>query len=62
MHSAMPPTVLSRALAFDNSGKHLYVTNVFTNTITLFDFDAQRQAERARCGGEAGNANRHQIL
>lgn len=37
-----------RALAFDNSGKHLYVTNVFTNTITLFDFDAHSGKLSAR--------------
>lgn len=29
-----------RAFAFDASGKYLYVTNVFTNNISLFDFDA----------------------
>ena len=28
-----------RAFSFDASGKHLYVANVFTNSITLFDFD-----------------------
>jgi len=28
-----------RALAFDESGKYLYVTNVFTNNISLFHFD-----------------------
>jgi len=28
-----------RALAFDGSGKYLYVTNVFSNTISLFHFD-----------------------
>ncbi|XXN66410.1 lactonase family protein (plasmid) [Enterobacter ludwigii] len=36
-----------RALAFDASGKHLYVTNVFTNNITLFHFDAQSGALKA---------------
>ncbi len=29
-----------RAFTFDASGKHLYVTNVFTNNITRFQFDA----------------------
>lgn len=33
-----------RAFAFDATGKHLYVTNVFTNSITRFDFDAQSGA------------------
>ena len=28
-----------RAFAFDSSGKYLYVTNVFTNNISLFHFD-----------------------
>lgn len=30
-----------RAFSFDASGKNLYVTNVFTNTITRFHFDAR---------------------
>jgi len=29
-----------RAFAFDGSGRYLYVTNVFTNNISLFHFDA----------------------
>lgn len=37
-----------RALAFDASGKYLYVTNVFTNTLTLFEFDADNGALKAR--------------
>ncbi|HFF9494325.1 lactonase family protein [Serratia marcescens] len=40
-----------RALAFDATGKHLYVTNVFTNTVTLFDFDDETGELKAR--GEA---------
>lgn len=30
-----------RAFSFDTSGKYLYVTNVFTNNISLFRFDAK---------------------
>lgn len=36
-----------RAFSFDNSGKYLYVANVFTNNITLFHFDAQTGALQA---------------
>lgn len=30
-----------RAFSFDNSGKYLYVTNVFTNNVILFRFDTK---------------------
>ena len=37
-----------RALAFDAGGNHLYVTNVFTNSVTLFDFDDEKGELQAR--------------
>lgn len=37
-----------RALAFDADGNHLYVTNVFTNSVTLFDFDDETGRLQAR--------------
>lgn len=37
-----------RALAFDTDGNHLYVTNVFTNSVTLFDFDDETGRLQAR--------------
>ncbi|CVG28627.1 6-phosphogluconolactonase [Serratia marcescens] len=37
-----------RALAFDAGGNHLYVTNVFTNTVMLFDFDDEKGELQAR--------------
>lgn len=37
-----------RALAFDAGGRHLYVTNVFTNSVTLFDFDDEKGELQAR--------------
>ncbi|BEN07510.1 MULTISPECIES: lactonase family protein [Serratia] len=40
-----------RALAFDADGNRLYVTNVFTNSVTLFDFDDEKGELQAR--GEA---------
>lgn len=40
-----------RALAFDADGNRLYVTNVFTNSVTLFDFDDETGELQAR--GEA---------
>jgi 6-phosphogluconolactonase (cycloisomerase 2 family) len=40
-----------RALAFDADGNRLYVTNVFTNSVTLFDFDDDTGELQAR--GEA---------
>lgn len=40
-----------RALAFDGDGRYLYVTNVFTNTVMLFDFDDEKGELQAR--GEA---------
>ncbi|WP_240660531.1 lactonase family protein [Serratia marcescens] len=40
-----------RALAFDGGGRYLYVTNVFTNTVMLFDFDDEKGELQAR--GEA---------
>ncbi|WP_226873130.1 lactonase family protein [Serratia marcescens] len=40
-----------RALAFDGGGRYLYVTNVFTNTVMLFDFDDEKGGLQAR--GEA---------
>lgn len=36
-----------RAFSFDASGKYLYVTNVFTNNISLFHFDANSGALKA---------------
>ncbi|WP_230328927.1 lactonase family protein [Serratia sp. YC16] len=40
-----------RALAFDAGGRYLYATNVFTNTVALFDFDDETGRLQAR--GEA---------
>lgn len=37
-----------RAFSFDDSGKYLYVANVFSNTITLFDFDPSNGELKAR--------------
>lgn len=45
----MRPAALNRdALAFDAGGNHLYVTNVFTNSVTLFDFDDEKGELQAR--------------
>ena len=41
-----------RAFSFDGSGKYLYVTNVFTNNISLFHFD-EKSGELKAAGDAA---------
>ncbi len=44
----MRPAALNRVRSLDAGGNHLYVTNVFTNSVTLFDFDDEKGELQAR--------------